>query len=187
MRRLSKGYDKLLLQVYAPGPVSAMTAFPIKRMWIALYMVAGLFFATLLGIAIVLVTTVEDWSRDLSVNVATTDANSADERLRPIHSSLPPGKIAERVEAAAAALPRWELASREENAAAEEQAVLLHFIRTTPLMRFKDDIRVRIEAAPDGGSVLTAESRSRVGKGDLGQNPRNLRELLGSPALKANE
>jgi uncharacterized protein (DUF1499 family) len=53
----------------------------------------------------------------------------------------------------------------------------LHFVRTTPLMRYKDDIRVRIVPAASGSRV-SAESRSRIGRGDLGQNPRNLRELL---------
>jgi uncharacterized protein (DUF1499 family) len=46
-------------------------------------------------------------------------------------------------------------------------------------MRYKDDIRLSIKPA-DSGSLLSAESRSRVGRGDLGQNPRNLRELLGA-------
>jgi uncharacterized protein (DUF1499 family) len=44
-------------------------------------------------------------------------------------------------------------------------------------MKYRDDIRVQIEPAAEG-TRLSAESRSRVGKGDLGQNPRNLRELL---------
>jgi uncharacterized protein (DUF1499 family) len=45
------------------------------------------------------------------------------------------------------------------------------------LFRFKDDITVRVI---NRGSerVLAAKSRSRVGKGDLGQNPRNLKQLL---------
>ena len=77
--------------------------------------------------------------------------------------------------AAAGKLPRWELVERRET----DGGVKLHFIRTTRLWKFKDDIRVNIAPAqPIGGSLLTAESRSRVGKGDLGQNPRNLRELL---------
>jgi uncharacterized protein (DUF1499 family) len=50
--------------------------------------------------------------------------------------------------------------------------------RTTPVMRFTDDIDVVLRA--EGNSTrVQAESQSRVGKGDLGQNPRNLKELVG--------
>ena len=82
---------------------------------------------------------------------------------------------------AASGLARWQLVEQNESGG----IIQLHFVRATPLWRFKDDIRVRIAPAAGGGSLLTAESRSRVGKGDLGQNPRNLRELLG--AIRAAE
>ena len=63
---------------------------------------------------------------------------------------------------------------------AESPAIALHLVRSTRLIGFRDDVWVLLEERPDAGGVrLHAESRSRVGKGDLGQNPRNLRELLG--------
>jgi uncharacterized protein (DUF1499 family) len=144
-------------------------------MWIALYIAAGLLALLIVAVVIGLISQVEDWSRDLSTNVATTDENAKDERFRPIHSPLSSTELADRVETAAAALPGWALANRE----GDSEGARLHFIRTTPLLRFKDDIRVTIAPTAEGGSLLTAESRSRIGKGDLGQNPRNLRELLG--------
>ena len=66
-------------------------------------------------------------------------------------------------------LPRWEVVSSEER---EVGAV-----RATRLFRFKDDVTVVVEAS-ESGSRAEFTSASRVGKGDLGQNPRNLRELL---------
>jgi uncharacterized protein (DUF1499 family) len=143
-------------------------------MWIAVYVVASGLAALVLAIAVVLLTHVEDWSRDLTTNVAATSDDADDQRLRTIRSRLSPGELAEQTVAAARTLPRWELAGQSRDNAAVE----LQLVRTTGLMGYKDDIRVRIEPA-EGGSRLSAESRSRVGKGDLGQNPRNLRELLG--------
>ncbi len=72
-------------------------------------------------------------------------------------------------------LPKWRLESRRD----EGGSIKLHFVRTTGIMRYQDDIHVVI-APLAVGSRLNANSRSRVGKGDLGQNPRNLRELLGA-------
>jgi uncharacterized protein (DUF1499 family) len=49
-------------------------------------------------------------------------------------------------------------------------------VRTTRLFRFRDDVKVRVYARADGaGSELTGASR--VGKNDLGQNSRNIKEL----------
>jgi uncharacterized protein (DUF1499 family) len=66
-------------------------------------------------------------------------------------------------------LPNWNVEASGEN---EVRAV-----RTTRLFRFRDDVKVRVYARADGaGSELTGASR--VGKNDLGQNSRNIKELL---------
>ena len=46
----------------------------------------------------------------------------------------------------------------------------------TPVLRFRDDVRVRLEKA-EGGTWLHARSASRIGKGDLAANARHLRDL----------
>jgi uncharacterized protein (DUF1499 family) len=48
---------------------------------------------------------------------------------------------------------------------------------TTPWFGFKDDVVVRVAAAP-GGSLVDARSVSRVGLGDAGANAARLREYL---------
>jgi uncharacterized protein (DUF1499 family) len=144
-----------------------------KSMWIALYSGLGLAAIVFLALLIGVISQVENWSRDFTTNTAVTDEASPDPRLRPIESSQSPAELAKLVVAKAGGLPHWELAKQAESNGAAD----LHFIRTTGLWKFKDDIRVHIQPA-GSGSRLTAESRSRVGKGDLGQNPRNLRELL---------
>ncbi len=142
-------------------------------MWIALSIAAGLATAVVLAIGFILVTHVEDWSRDLTTNYAATSGDARDERLRTLESTLQPELLARIAINCASQLPRWELADEIR----DDNSIQLHFVRTTGLVGYKDDIRVRIEPA-GGGSRLSAESQSRIGKGDLGQNPRNLRELL---------
>ena len=85
--------------------------------------------------------------------------------------SINPNELLKKVEEAVENLPRWTLKGRE---GTELQAV-----RKSRLFRFEDDVTV--EASVRGaGSDAVFESASRVGKGDLGQNVRNLRDLIES-------
>lgn len=114
-----------------------------------------------------------DWKRDFTTNVAETTAGAADPRLRPLELARPLDDAAALIVAAAADLPRWEHLGRAE----ADGAVRLSFTRTTRIFRFVDDVTVSIE---DRGTVrvVHARSASRVGRGDLGQNPRNIAELF---------
>jgi uncharacterized protein (DUF1499 family) len=123
---------------------------------------------------------VDDWSRDLSQNVAETSSENPDETLHPITANLSAPELADLVVDQVKTIANWKLVERTQT---NGDSIQLHFVRTTSLLRFKDDIHVTIMPLSDGesndsGSVLTAKSESRIGKGDLGQNPRNLRELL---------
>jgi uncharacterized protein (DUF1499 family) len=102
--------------------------------------------------------------------------NVADTR-RPTHADLAPLTIplppAEAGAAIARVVPerlaRWAVVS---TAPAE-----VKLTRTTRLFRFVDDIRLTLEPAPGGTTRVHAESKSRLGVGDLGQNRRNILEL----------
>jgi uncharacterized protein (DUF1499 family) len=83
--------------------------------------------------------------------------------------SVNPDRLTAAIEEAIEKLPRWTL---ESSANGE-----LHATRSTGLFRFTDDVKVRI-VERTSGSEAYFESASRIGKGDLGQNPRNLSELL---------
>ena len=50
-------------------------------------------------------------------------------------------------------------------------------VATTRLLRFKDDVTVRVRAQ-DGGSRIDVRSKSRLGRGDLGTNARRIRRFL---------
>lgn len=79
------------------------------------------------------------------------------------------GILETAIEKALQELPRWTLERKEDGH--------IHAIRQSRLFRFKDDVTVSL-ASQGTGTEARFESASRVGKGDLGQNPRNLRELL---------
>lgn len=95
-----------------------------------------------------------------------------DPAMRPIDLALPPDQALSIIETAIQRLPRWRIET------VDRAAGQLHATRRTRLWGFVDDIRVRVEATA-AGSRVHVRSTSRVGKGDLGQNRRNLRELLG--------
>ena len=74
------------------------------------------------------------------------------------------------VENAVRTLPNWAIES------VDALAGKLHLTRKTGTVRFVDDIRLTLQKTATGVQVH-AESRSRVGTGDLGQNRRNILEL----------
>ena len=93
----------------------------------------------------------------------------------PTHTDLAPVVVpfnmeqsAEVVRKAVATLPRWQLES--------ESASELKLTRRTRVIQFVDDVTVTLRPAGPG-TMIHAASRSRVGKGDLGQNRRNILEL----------
>lgn len=137
---------------------------PKRPFNLAVLIVAG----TLLGLFALL----DDWKRDLTTNHAKLDDASSDPMLRPFVLPMSPQDAAAQVEQWVDASPRWDLVSRE----TMEQGMVLHLTRRTKIMRFVDDLHIRLLPTADGTRV-EAESQSRVGVGDLGQNPRNLREL----------
>ncbi|MCI0459165.1 MAG: DUF1499 domain-containing protein [Gemmataceae bacterium] len=103
-------------------------------------------------------------------NWADTD-EPGDSSVTPLDLPLPPAEALARIETAIQGLPRWRVES------VEREASTLRATRRTRLWRFVDDVTVRVEATPTGSRVH-ARSRSRVGKGDFGQNRRNLLQLF---------
>jgi len=59
----------------------------------------------------------------------------------------------------------------------DDVAGTIHLTHRTGVFRFVDDIRLSLKEHA-GGTRIHAESRSRIGKGDLGQNRRNIREIF---------
>ncbi len=124
-------------------------------------------------IAALLLLTVDDWSRDLSTNFAQTDPKHPDPSLQCVVLAMDVEQAAQHVRNQAKQLKGWhELPSGDSSSNNE-----IKFERTTAVFRFVDDITVRLNETNEGTRV-SVSSQSRVGKADLGQNPRNIRELL---------
>jgi uncharacterized protein (DUF1499 family) len=79
-------------------------------------------------------------------------------------------RVARAARAAVLALPGWELVGSGRGPGGAE----LQAVAATRVLRFKDDVTVRIRRK-EGLTEVTVRSRSRVGKADFGQNARNVR------------
>ncbi|MDH3290720.1 MAG: DUF1499 domain-containing protein [Gemmatimonadota bacterium] len=126
-----------------------------------------------LAVGVAVVIQIDDWSRDLATNIAETRWDAGNPELRPLSVDDPLAALADLIVVEGSALPRWTLTGWQ----VTDSLIELRFVRTTRLFRFRDDITVRVADRGDRREV-TAISASRVGHGDLGQNPRNLEELF---------
>lgn len=124
--------------------------------------------------------TIDDWSRDFTTNEATlssTDVPCANVRgeccLRDGLAGRSVEEVAAGVKMAARRIPTMRFTQEM----SDGTKTLLHFERQGRLLRFKSDITVEIVPGR-GRPSIEAESSSRVGFGDLGQNPRNLSLMM---------
>ncbi|WP_246112811.1 DUF1499 domain-containing protein [Allorhodopirellula solitaria] len=136
--------------------------------------------AITIGVAVTgrLVWMIDDWSRDWSTNHAHLSMTNPDPALRPLDVDGDTRTIAERIQNWVDDQTAWQIVL-DESAAPPQR---LHLTRTTPVFRFVDDIWVEltpqeVAAGEPPRTRVDAASQSRVGKGDLGQNPRNLKAL----------
>jgi uncharacterized protein (DUF1499 family) len=111
------------------------------------------------------------WILWFTRNWADTDEETGDPVLAPVDLPFAPGEALARVEAVIGQLPFWQVGRIDATLG------VVCATRRTSLFGFIDDITVRVEATPTG-SRIHARSQARVGVGDLGQNRRNLLELL---------
>ena len=122
----------------------------------------------LIGLGLAAVVLLRAWPM---INVVETGRTPEYPDLQPRAFQAPAEVVFDAALHAIQALPRWLLIAHRE-AEGEIQAT-----STTRLMRFVDDVTIRVK--PDGErTVVTVRSASRVGKGDFGQNARNVRAFF---------
>lgn len=90
--------------------------------------------------------------------------------LGPATLNVPPEQAFDRAEAAARAMG-WEMV------AVDRSAGRIEATDTTRFFGFKDDVVIRVQAAP-GGSRVDVRSVSRVGGSDVGANAARIRAYL---------
>jgi len=140
---------------------------------------------------------IDDWGRDWTNNYAQLQDDASNPDLRPLCFSATPDAVREWLLAWVETAPLWSVQSEERaersgasgpdsvDESPEQSRIVIHLTRRTRWMRFVDDIHVILQPtstdSPESPNQFEtrvwAESQSRVGKGDLGQNPRNLIEL----------
>ena len=94
----------------------------------------------------------------------------------PTHRDLVPlrltgtlARVQARIDTACRTLRGWSVESTNGTG--------MHLVRRTRIARFADDVRLKFTG--DGDAIrIDAESRSRLGQGDFGQNRRNILELF---------
>jgi len=122
---------------------------------------------------------IDDWGRDWVQHEATQRFEPANRHVAGLLDMPPghPGRVS---------LAEWSDAvqwagNRIKNLkftgeAADGDTRVLKFVRTHRLLRIKDDVTVRIERSGREQTIET-HSAARLGIGDLGRNPRNIRRL----------
>ena len=106
----------------------------------------------------------------LTKNWAFISTTAKDPGLRALELPCSPRDAVPRATSVLAGLPRWMIVT------VNGPEGKLHAVHRTWFWRFDDDVHLQFEPLGEGRCLMTGESRSRVGKGDLGQNARNLKE-----------
>ena len=101
---------------------------------------------------------------------AATEQRRAYPDLQPLMLAAPLAQVFDAATAAARTMG-WEIV------AADRDVARIEAIATTRLMRFKDDVVIRLRQDVTGVRV-DVRSKSRLGRGDLGTNARRIRRYL---------
>jgi uncharacterized protein (DUF1499 family) len=110
------------------------------------------------------------WPR---LNMVETGRTPEYPDLQPREYAASEQRVTEALKTAAGRLSRFAFVGAGRGPGGSE----VHYVASTPVLRFKDDVNVRIRR--EGGKTkVTVRSKSRMGTMDFGQNARNVRELL---------
>lgn len=106
-----------------------------------------------------------------TINVVETGKTPEYPDVVPRQYPAPKDRVLEAAVQAVGRMPRWTLvSSRPEHGEIRAEA-------TTRLFRFVDDVTIRC-VEQNGVTAVNVRSASRVGRGDLGQNARNIRAFF---------
>ena len=111
--------------------------------------------------------------RGLTQNRAHTDPASKDRRLRGRTYAIPFDKVwSESVRIAREGMRGWTVTIEDDGLG------VLEAESATLIWRFIDDVHISVGLDEDGQTRVDVTSASRVGKGDLGRNPRTIARFI---------
>lgn len=152
-----------------------------------------LLIAVLIVLAVIgiLAAQIDDWSRDFSTNHAATSAGANDPLLRSLELPASPAEVREVVLQFVEQNAAWTWnedspletfnggAPIDKTNDHDRAALSIPLVHSSKMLGFTDDLQVFLQPT-EAGTLVDVVSQSRIGRGDLGQNPRNIRELLQS-------
>ena len=97
--------------------------------------------------------------------------------IKPLFASVTPSELMTVAEVVVTELG-WEID------AVDKEKGLIEARSTTALLRFVDDIIIRVERTPEGGSKMDVRSASRIGVSDLGANAKRIQLFIDAVSLK---
>ncbi|MFQ5588999.1 MAG: M28 family peptidase [Nitrospiria bacterium] len=105
-------------------------------------------------------------------NKAETCPDHTDPSLKTRTYALPRDRLFKALSHVIKARPRWKIIRHDLSEG------IITAERQTRIFGFIDDIEIRISKTDEDAVTLNLKSASRVGKGDFGQNARNIREIF---------
>ena len=111
--------------------------------------------------------------RGLTQNRAQTDPTSQNRRLRGRTYAIPFDKVwTQSVHVAHERMRGWTVTVED------DELGVLEAESATLVWRFVDDVHISVGLDKDGQTRVDVTSASRVGRGDLGRNPRTIARFL---------
>lgn len=133
-----------------------------RRLFIALAILVGSTVSALLVAAII-------WP---VINEVETGMSAEYPAIQPQYYTTDPQRVFEETRASVDTLEGWTLVSEDAT------QYSLQAQRESPFFGFTDDISIRVEPVTEFVTRIHLKSASQIGKGDFGQNARNINALL---------
>ncbi|AWV89598.1 DUF1499 domain-containing protein [Bradymonas sediminis] len=106
------------------------------------------------------------------INEVETGMSAEYPEIQPQYYTTDPQRVFEETRASVESLDAWTLVSQD---AAQYR---LKAQRETQVFGFIDDVSIRVEPVTEFVTRIHVKSASQIGKGDFGQNARNIKELF---------
>lgn len=118
-----------------------------------------------IGISLVLLVSMMIWP---VINDVSTGETPQYPDIQPQTLRFSPDLVVERAVETVDSLPRWQTIE------VDRESRVITAVAETWLFGFKDDITITVELH-GSGCLVHVRSKSRIGRGDFGQNARNIR------------